>query len=298
MPTTTVVKTIGAISILTSLMKPSPSGFIAAPCLGPRGAEEHAERDADQHLDVEAAEHRDSLPAGSCRGDTADGTCPHCSVWPVHRAARTRHRVRFRDARRDYTGRACDSPARWSRWRAGCPLSRRRQNKRRHRRRRSRHQRRGARRPGPTGGGCATATQPGTGNRRRRGSRCSARRSARQSCALAATSASRGSTDRRTAAVARGPTSAPFPTRTRCRATSPKRGSPRSRRACRSASTRRFPRKPGSAASRATSRWTSAAPRLAPSPSPATAPASGCARRLPTSSTAIASRWPPARRSP
>ena len=30
MPTTTVVKTIGAISIFTSLMKPSPSGFIAA----------------------------------------------------------------------------------------------------------------------------------------------------------------------------------------------------------------------------------------------------------------------------
>ena len=28
MPTTTVVKTIGAISIFTSLMKPSPSGFI------------------------------------------------------------------------------------------------------------------------------------------------------------------------------------------------------------------------------------------------------------------------------
>ncbi len=34
MPTTTVVKTIGAISIFTSLMKPSPSGFIAAACSG------------------------------------------------------------------------------------------------------------------------------------------------------------------------------------------------------------------------------------------------------------------------
>ena len=30
MPTTTVVKTIGAISIFTSLMNPSPSGLIAA----------------------------------------------------------------------------------------------------------------------------------------------------------------------------------------------------------------------------------------------------------------------------
>ena len=30
MPTTTVVNTIGAISILTSLMNPSPSGFMAA----------------------------------------------------------------------------------------------------------------------------------------------------------------------------------------------------------------------------------------------------------------------------
>jgi hypothetical protein len=29
MPTTTVVKMIGAISILTNLMNPSPSGFIA-----------------------------------------------------------------------------------------------------------------------------------------------------------------------------------------------------------------------------------------------------------------------------
>src|SRR6266542_1208188 len=36
MPVTTVVKTIGAISILTSLMKPSPSGFIFAPNAGKR----------------------------------------------------------------------------------------------------------------------------------------------------------------------------------------------------------------------------------------------------------------------
>ncbi len=34
MPTTTVVKTMGAISILTSLMNPSPSGFIAAALAG------------------------------------------------------------------------------------------------------------------------------------------------------------------------------------------------------------------------------------------------------------------------
>jgi len=34
MPWTTVAKTIGAISILMSLMKPSPSGFIFAPAAG------------------------------------------------------------------------------------------------------------------------------------------------------------------------------------------------------------------------------------------------------------------------
>ena len=34
MPTTTVEKTIGAISIFTSLMNPSPSGRIAAPWSG------------------------------------------------------------------------------------------------------------------------------------------------------------------------------------------------------------------------------------------------------------------------
>ena len=34
MPTTTVQKMIGAMIILISLMKPSPSGFIASPVLG------------------------------------------------------------------------------------------------------------------------------------------------------------------------------------------------------------------------------------------------------------------------
>ena len=34
MPTVIVVKMIGAISIRISLMKPSPSGRIAAPCSG------------------------------------------------------------------------------------------------------------------------------------------------------------------------------------------------------------------------------------------------------------------------
>ena len=34
MPTTTVQKMIGAMIILMSLMKPSPSGFIASPVLG------------------------------------------------------------------------------------------------------------------------------------------------------------------------------------------------------------------------------------------------------------------------
>ena len=53
MPTTTVVKTIGAISIFTSLMNPSPSGFIAAALSGDDEAEDDAERDRHQHLDVQ-----------------------------------------------------------------------------------------------------------------------------------------------------------------------------------------------------------------------------------------------------
>ena len=39
MPTTTVVKTIGAISIFTSLMNPSPSGLIAAALSGDTNTE-------------------------------------------------------------------------------------------------------------------------------------------------------------------------------------------------------------------------------------------------------------------
>ena len=50
---TTVQKMIGAIIILISLMKPSPSGFIASPVCGKKWPSEHADRDRDQHLHVE-----------------------------------------------------------------------------------------------------------------------------------------------------------------------------------------------------------------------------------------------------
>ena len=56
MPATIVQNTIGAISILISLMKPSPRGRMAAPHLGREGAEQHACRNPDQDLDVESRE--------------------------------------------------------------------------------------------------------------------------------------------------------------------------------------------------------------------------------------------------
>ena len=49
---TTVQKMTGAIIILISLMKPSPSGFSAIAACGQSGRAD-AERDRDQHLDVE-----------------------------------------------------------------------------------------------------------------------------------------------------------------------------------------------------------------------------------------------------
>src|SRR5215217_2054662 len=49
MPTTTVQKMIGAISILISLMKPSPSGFISVPMAGQNGGD---------HLRIERAVER------------------------------------------------------------------------------------------------------------------------------------------------------------------------------------------------------------------------------------------------
>ena len=58
MPVTTVRKTTGVMIILTSLMKPSPSGFSARPAVGPEPADEHAERDADQDLEIERAPER------------------------------------------------------------------------------------------------------------------------------------------------------------------------------------------------------------------------------------------------
>ena len=54
MPTTTVQKISGAIVILTSLMKPSPSGCeLRAPMLGPHHADDDAERDRDEYAEVQ-----------------------------------------------------------------------------------------------------------------------------------------------------------------------------------------------------------------------------------------------------
>ncbi len=53
MPCTTVQKITGAIIILISAMKPSPSGFKLLAEIGIEIADQHAERDRDQDLDVE-----------------------------------------------------------------------------------------------------------------------------------------------------------------------------------------------------------------------------------------------------
>ena len=55
MPCTTVQKITGAIIILISAMKPSPSGLSALPVSGKKWPTSDAERDGDQHLDVEDA---------------------------------------------------------------------------------------------------------------------------------------------------------------------------------------------------------------------------------------------------
>jgi hypothetical protein len=52
MPDTTVQKITGAMIILISLMKPSPSGFMATPPSG-RTPEHHAAEDGEQHLHVQ-----------------------------------------------------------------------------------------------------------------------------------------------------------------------------------------------------------------------------------------------------
>ena len=55
MPVTMVRKITGAMIILTSLMKPSPSGFSASPVAGQKWPISDAEHDRDQDLDVEMA---------------------------------------------------------------------------------------------------------------------------------------------------------------------------------------------------------------------------------------------------
>ena len=66
MPETTVQKMIGAITILISLMKPSPSALIQSLVAKrrPQPADERAEHDGDQHLNIE------NLVPGLCRAAT------------------------------------------------------------------------------------------------------------------------------------------------------------------------------------------------------------------------------------
>ena len=67
---TTVQKMIGAIIILMSLMKPSPSGFIASPVCG-KSSRAARRRDGDEHLQVER------FPEW-LRSRTLTGECPGC----------------------------------------------------------------------------------------------------------------------------------------------------------------------------------------------------------------------------
>ena len=55
MPETTVQKMIGAITILISLMKPSPSALIHSLVakLGLQPPDQHTDHDGDQHLNIE-----------------------------------------------------------------------------------------------------------------------------------------------------------------------------------------------------------------------------------------------------
>ena len=118
MPTTTVVKTIGAISILTSLMKPSPSGFIAAPYSGatkPRTAPDH---DGDQDLEVER-----ERPASPGAGALTVGVRGKGRLRRERRAPRGRAGCAGRGMRQ--ITHLCNLPRRAAR-RAAIPASRRR----------------------------------------------------------------------------------------------------------------------------------------------------------------------------
>ena len=83
MPTTTVEKMIGAISIFTSLMKPSPSGRMAAPCSGATNPSSDAGGDADQDLDVEALQ-KGSWPH-IVYSRSALSNLRRAGLWPVSR---------------------------------------------------------------------------------------------------------------------------------------------------------------------------------------------------------------------
>ena len=88
MPTTTVVNTIGAISIFTSLMNPSPSGLIAAACSGDTTPKHDADRDRDQHLEVQVRVER---PLRHARNDS--GMIERMDEFVPRRSLRGGHRM-------------------------------------------------------------------------------------------------------------------------------------------------------------------------------------------------------------
>ena len=90
MPPATVQKITGAITILISLMKPSPSGFSAAPTSGHSAPDQHAQRDADQHLDVE-----DFQDAEDAHGVRLPSPVP-ATLEPRARCEKSLHRSRAR----------------------------------------------------------------------------------------------------------------------------------------------------------------------------------------------------------
>ena len=86
MPVTTVQKMIGAIIILTSLMKPSPSGLSEAPVCGQKMTKQHAQHNGDNHLEVKrtvkrfAGRHRRGLRRAKTRRRANQGARQRPSI--------------------------------------------------------------------------------------------------------------------------------------------------------------------------------------------------------------------------
>ena len=85
MPCTTVQKMIGAMIILISLMKASPKRLHLLAELRVEMAEQDAERDRGQHLEVEAPEERPVMRRhrGGCCASDGHGGLPPLGVFSV-----------------------------------------------------------------------------------------------------------------------------------------------------------------------------------------------------------------------